>query len=186
MLSRLAAIGSRTAGFNHDIASKIQGMMMAIDEVLELATKSDVKLAAETAHAALGELGLLLQQSRALTKAPVASRIAIKDLFATAATRVGVSIRGALPAGTLAVAVPLTTQGLSLVFEAASGTDRLRTIEIAAKIAANRLEVAFSLPAVIDPDVGTDLALATWIIAREGGELRCDPHRLIVRLPVVQ
>lgn len=159
---------------------------MAIDEVLELATQPDVKLAAETAHTALGELNQLLQQNRALTKAPVATRISIKDLFGLAATRCGVSIRGALPAGTLAVAVPLTTQGLSLVFEAASGTERQRTIEVAASIAANQLEVSLSLPAVIEPSVGTGLALATWIIAREGGELRCDPHCLIVRLPVVQ
>jgi len=32
----LAVIGSRVSGFHHDIASKLQGLMMSIDEIGEL------------------------------------------------------------------------------------------------------------------------------------------------------
>jgi peptide/nickel transport system substrate-binding protein len=53
-IGQLAAIGSRTPGFNHDIASKIQGVMMALDEIVELSRDVDVQRAAETAQTALG------------------------------------------------------------------------------------------------------------------------------------
>ena len=57
-LMTFAVIGSRVSAFNHDIASKLQGMMMALDEIEELLERvgdSDLRRATETAQQSLKE-----------------------------------------------------------------------------------------------------------------------------------
>src|SRR5262249_6816696 len=98
-LYQLAALGARMASFNHDIASKVQGLMMALDEIGELAPNMgdpDLARASETAMQALKELHALLSQNRALTKPPVKTKVALGELMRTAGARAGVGVRGAL------------------------------------------------------------------------------------------
>jgi hypothetical protein len=181
----LAAIGARTGSYNHDIASKLQGVMMAVDEISELARTPDLQRAAETAHLALGELNQLLQQSRAMTKPPSATKVELRDLVTRAAQRVGVVLKGELPQATVEVAVPLATQGISLAIDAVSGTDRRRSLEIRSTVADGHVTIALPFAAETAPNLGDALAIASWVIARERGELRCSETELVLRLPVI-
>ncbi len=183
-LVQYAAVGSRVSGFNHDIASKIQGVMMAIDEISELAASTDVQRAAETAHTALGELNQLLQANRALSKAPVKTAIEIGELVKRSAARVGVTLKSEVTGATVHVGVPVVTQALALSIDAAAGLERRRSIAIEARIDGNRVELAMPFAATTSPDAGTPLALANSILARQDGELRCSPDRLLVWLPL--
>ncbi len=182
-LLHLAAIGSRTPSFNHDIASKIQGVMMAVDEIAELASNPDLKLAAETAQAALAELNQLLQQNRTFAKPPVSTRIPLQELLSVAAMRVGVTLRGARAAVTVEVAAPLITQALTIAFDGAAGTERRRALELGVTSSPGRVELTFPLAAgAVLP--GESMAIAAWIIARDRGELRCTDKAIVIRLPV--
>ena len=183
-LGQLAAIGSRAAGYNHDIASKIQGVMMAIDEISELAKDPDIQRAAETAHAALGELNQLLQHNRALTKPPIKTRVDLGELVGKAAARVGVALRGTKPTGEVAVAVPLVTQGLSLAIDFAAGTERRRSIEVWCRADGQGVTIGLPIAPAVDLDPDAVLAIASWIIKRDGGELIRGDSALIVRLMV--
>jgi hypothetical protein len=181
--AQLALVGSRSTGFNHDIASKLQGVMMAIDEISELATTPEIQRAAATAHTSLGELNQLLQHNRALTKQPPPSaRIEIGELVRGAASRVGVTLEAPVTGGAVQVPVQLVTQALSLVIDAAAGRERRRRIQVAARCDAQRIELELPLAASASVD-GTSLAIASWVLARQGGELRCGDQRLLVRLP---
>ncbi len=179
----LAAIGSRTQSFNHDVASKIQGLMMAVDEITELASTPDLKLAADTAHAALAELNQLLQQNRAITKPPVVTRIALQDLVSKAAQRVGVTLRGAKAMHEVEVAVPLMTQALALAFDVAAGTDRRRTMELGVATSGSSIVLTFPLAATALP-AGDQLAIASWIVARDRGRLQCSDKAITIQLPL--
>jgi hypothetical protein len=183
MLMHLAAIGARAPSFNHDIASKIQGVMMAVDEITEIATTEDVRQAAETAQAALRELNQLLQQHRALTKAPAMTRTAIQELLGKAAQRAGVRLEGAPVTGEVEVAIPLVTQALSLAIDLAGGLERRRTLKIAPKIDGAKLEL--TLPVAANTQLpGETLAIAAWSLARSNGELRCSADAIVIKLPL--
>jgi hypothetical protein len=179
----LAAIGTRTQSFNHDVASKIQGLMMAVDEIAELSSTPDLKQAAETAHTALADLNQLLQQNRALTKPPVIARTPLHDLISKAATRVGVTLRGAKVTGEVEVAVPLMTQALAIAFDVASGAERRRTLELGVNTAAGSIELTVPFAATAAA-AGEQLAIAAWIVARDRGQLHCTTSSLIIRLPL--
>jgi len=181
-----AALGTRTSSFNHDIASKLQGLMMTIDEVTELTVSPELKLAAETAHTAVAELNQLLQQNRALTKPPVVTRTSLHELVAKAAMRVGVMLRGARLTAEVEVevAVPLVTQAIALSIDAAAGLERRRSIELATRVEDGRVELTLPIVAGAAP-TGESLAIAAWIVARDRGELRCGERTIVIRLPVV-
>jgi hypothetical protein len=183
-LLQLAALGSRVASYNHDIASKIQGVMMAVDEISELARTADLQRAAETAVVALQELNQLLQQNRALTKAPNPTKIDLRDLLVRSAQRVGVTLKGTLPDGSVEVAVPLMTQAFALVIDAISGSDRRRSLEIGARIDDGKHVLSLPFAAELQPNIGDAFAIAGWVIARERGELRCSASAVVIRLPV--
>lgn len=186
-LLHFATVGSRISSFHHDIASKLQGLMMALDEITELTEPTggdtDLGRAAETAHAALKDLTQIFMLNRALAKAPIRGRTTLRELAMRASERVGVTLRGELPEVDLDVAVPLTTQGFALAFDAAAGAGRSRSLEVTALVAEARIELA--LPAA--PTTATaneSLAIAAWVFAHEGGDLRCSESRILVRLPV--
>lgn len=182
----LAAIGARTPSFNHDIASKIQGVMMAVDEISELASTDEVRTAAETAQTALRELNQLLQQHRALTKPPAVTRAGIQELLTRAAQRAGVRLEGdPVPAVEVDVAVPLATQALTLAIDNASGLERRRTLQITARVAGDRLALRLPIAETARP-VGELLAIAAWSLARSSGALRCGAGELVIELPIAQ
>ncbi|MBS1122108.1 MAG: hypothetical protein H6Q90_4336 [Deltaproteobacteria bacterium] len=181
----LAAIGSRVAGFNHDLASKLQGLMMALDEIAELSpADTDIARAAELAHAVSKELNKLLASNRALAKPPVRAPIALTELATHASARSGVTLQGKLPDAQLELPVPLVTHALALVLDAAAGPGRSRMLDVTAQLAGACVELRVTAP-ILASDANASLALASWVFAREGGQLRCDGECVIVRLPIV-
>ncbi len=182
-LLQLAAIGARAPSFNHDIASKIQGVMMALDEIIELAD-GELKVTAETAQGSMVELNQLLQINRALTKTPANTPTLLHDLVAKAATRVGVTLRGAKAACDVNVAVPLMTQALAMALDSAAGVERRRTLELEVKLG-ERVVLVFPLAASAAPE-GESLAIAAWIVERERGTLHCSDKAITIALPLAQ
>src|SRR4051812_24577206 len=89
-LLALATIGSRMPGFHHDCASKLQSLMMSLEEIMELAQSREVQQATETAQLALRELNQLFTSNRALAKAPYLTRGTLGDLIARSTARAGV------------------------------------------------------------------------------------------------
>lgn len=186
----LAAIGSRVASFNHDIASKLQGLMMALDEIGDLIARDaapdpDLRRAVETAQLSLAEASALLTANRALTRTSVRTKAALRDVVTAATERVGVALHGELPDGEVEAVVPLLVQGLGLALDAIAGTGRARTVDVAVTRDGARVELVFAAAGEPAKTVGDALALASFILAREHGELRCGrDHRLHVRLPL--
>jgi hypothetical protein len=172
-LLELALVGSRMSSFNHDIASKLQGLMMALDEIGELAqTRGDAELgpAADTAQLALKELNDLLTQNRALTKPPVKTASLIRDLVVKAGARVGVHVRGTLPDTAIEVAVPRTLQALALAIDVAAGPGRSRTLAVSVDGTTVQLPLAAQPGSASASEL---LALASWMFTRAGGALVC-------------
>ena len=93
-LLQLALVGTRAPGFHHDCASKLQGLLMALDEISELTAdgSDDLRSAVEAATEASRELNALLSTNRALTKPPARAPIALGELVSRAAARVAVSV----------------------------------------------------------------------------------------------
>jgi hypothetical protein len=188
-LLSLAIVGSRAPSFHHDLASKLQGLMMAIDEIGELvaADSPPITRAIETAHTTLREVLGLLNVNRALTKAPTKSRTTFAEIAARASERVYVSLKVTIPAATLEVSSPSLIHALALVFDVAGGPGRGRALAATAELAGGRVVMTLTASPEPPPNAAESLALAAFVFAREGGELRCadEGRALIVRLPVV-
>jgi len=81
-LYQLAMVGSRVPAFHHDCASKLQGLVMALDELTELIENGDPQLirAVETALEASRELNGLLNLNRMLTRPAARTVVAVDEL----------------------------------------------------------------------------------------------------------
>jgi hypothetical protein len=185
----LALIGSRAPGFHHDLASKLQGLMMAIDEIGEVSGEipPPVMRAMETAQGALREVLGLLNGNRTLTKPPVRTRIALADLLARAAERVYVNLHDTPTSVTVEVPVAALTHALALVLDVAGGPGRGRTVEAATVVSEGHATISIGAASQSVEAAGASLAIARFALVREQGDLRCagDGSRLVVRLPVV-
>ncbi len=187
-LLALAIVGSRAPSFHHDLASKLQGLMMAIDEVGELAGEDPpLARALETAHTTLREVLGLLNVNRALTKPPSRSRTTLSEIAARACERVYVNLKAAVPAAELEVSTPSLIHALSLVFDVAGGPGRGRSLVATTELAGGTVTMHLTASPEPPPNAAESLALASFVLAREGGELRCadEGRRFVVRLPVV-
>jgi len=186
-LFALAIVGSRASGFNHDIASKLQGLMMALDEISEIA-ESDPNLAraAETAHASLKEVLGILNTNRAMTKAPARAPVALADLVTRAGERVYVTLKGALPSVDVEVSSATMIHAMSLVFDTAGGPGRGRSLPVMCEQPPGFVTLSLPLAAPMTAISSDALAIATFVLARDGGDLRCADQgtRFIVTLPV--
>jgi len=167
-LLALALVGSRASGFNHDCASKLQSLMMSLDEITEIADAShnaELIRAAETATGALRELNALLNGNRALTKAPVRTATTLRELFAKAAERISVRLEGDVPERAISVALPAMTHAIALLFDLASELGpRGRTVVIEDGVVRSSKQPS--------PEI---LAIATFAITRDGGTLALVP-----------
>lgn len=186
-LMQLALVGSRAPAFHHDCASKLQGLVMALDELGELTEHGDPQIlrALEGALDASRELNALLNVNRALTKPPGRTDIALPELVARAAQRVGITVKGALPEVVVCVSVPAMTHGLALVFDVAAGAGRGRTLAVTATQVAGAVELVLPTAPTTPLSAAESLAIATFVVARDGGRLWCAAQgdRLHVRLP---
>lgn len=185
----LAVIGSRAPGFHHDVASKLQGLMMSVEEVSELSHGLDPQIgrAAETALEALRDILALLNVNRSLTKPPTRKAVALGDILKRAAERVYVSLTGEIVESTVDVSAPSTIHALSLVLDVAGGPGRGRTINVTSRHDGTHVELRFSASPTPPHGVAESLALGTYVLARERGSLRCtaDGTQIVARLPLV-
>jgi hypothetical protein len=184
-LLALAMVGARAPTFHHDIASKLQGLMMALDEISELVdirADTDLRRATDTAQQALTELNQLLTGNRALTKPPVRSRCNLADLLSRAGDRVGVSLKGARVDAQLDTAIPALTHALALAIDASAGTGRSRALAYDATIGDGAITLALAIAPTSTATASESLALASWLLARDGHELRCSPERIRLTL----
>lgn len=184
----LAMVGARTPSFHHDLASKLQGVMMSIDEVFELVDGTDPTIvqATEAAQTALKEVLALLNANRALTKPPVRTRISLQALCKAASERVSVKLDGEIPAAELEIAIPAMTQALSAMFDVAGGAGRARRITVDATIAEGDVVLAFAEAAVPPINAPEAIALAAFAIRAEHGQLSCAEGgaRFVLRIPL--
>lgn len=168
VLLALALTGSRASGFNHDCASKLQALIIALDEISEISATNgdpDFVRAAETATDSVRELIALLDGNRALTKPPVRTATTVRALFDKAAERASVRISGALPEQAIQVALPAVTHALALLLDLAAELappGRTATIEDGVVKSARQPTAAI-------------LAVATFAFARDGGTLAVTP-----------
>jgi hypothetical protein len=186
-LLQLALVGSRAPVFHHDCASKLQGLVMALDEIRELTLNGDPQLtsALEIALDSMHELHALLNANRALTKPPRRTEIAVGDLVGRAAERAGVALHGTLPDAMVSVAVSPATHALAIAIEVAVGARRGRTLVIDGGLVAREVELVLHAVAPSPADASEALAIATFVVTRDGGRLWCAAagDRLVLRLP---
>lgn len=176
-LMALATIGSRMPGFHHDCASKLQSLMMSLDEISELAGE-EARAAAESASVALRELHGLFTQNRALAKSPQLTRGQLKDLLAKAADRAGVKILGEVAATEIEVSPPAMTHALAVLFDLVAGPAQLvRAVDVSVASDGAHTVITLRGPANANakqpPNASELLAIASFVVARDGGELRC-------------
>lgn len=183
----LAIVGSRAPSFHHDLASKLQGLMMAIDEIGEISGEAAPPLvrALDTAHTALRDVLELLNTNRALTKAPTKTRTTLGALLTRAAERVYVNLRGPIVLANLECSVPAVTHALALVLDVAGGPGRGRSVDVTSVLEGARVELTIVASPAPPANAGESLALAAFTLRRDAGELRCADagSRLIVHLP---
>ena len=195
LMLAFAAVGARMPGFHHDAASKLQSLMMAIDELGELleAAGGDVHQALETANVSLRELHQLFTANRALGKPPVSASILVQDLLERASARAGVRLTGDQPPSKLAIeaSFPAMLHAFASLLEVIGGPSQLgRGVTVKLAVADAQLELALAGPASTetgsDAHLSETFAIAAFLIARDGGELRCGgaSPRFIIRLPV--
>lgn len=187
-LLALAVLGSRTKSFHHDLASKLQAVTMAIDELSESSGAAPPPLirAIKTAQLALENVLELLNRSRALTKGPTRTRTTLSELVARSGERVAVQLRGTIPPVDLEVSVPWATHALALVLDVAGGPGRGRSIDASTVIDGKHAAMTLTTLRPAAANAAELMAMASFVLAREGGELRCagDGAQLVVRLPV--
>jgi hypothetical protein len=186
----LAVLGSRTAGFHHDAASKLQSLLMALDEISELATDAqpDLRTAIDTAHGALRELHVLLNENRGLAKPPQRTLVVLGEVVARASGRVGVRVRGEITPADVRVAVPLITHAIELLIDHVGGPSRNgRIVDVAATIAGGRVRLSITGSPGEKPAarVGEVFSFAAYAIHRNDGELTCiGDDQVILDLPL--
>ncbi|MBV8760848.1 MAG: hypothetical protein JO257_26375 [Deltaproteobacteria bacterium] len=189
-MMELATLGSRMPAFHHDAASKLQSLMMALDEISELASgdASDMRSSIDTAHSALRELNQLLTANRALAKAPQPSRIALPELLQRAAESTGVRIRTPITAKDVRAHIPALRHALALLLDLTAGPSHLgRVVDATCEFEGDRYVLRLSGPpeaqAKLPVNAGESIGIATFVIDREDGTVRCTPTGFVVTLP---
>lgn len=180
-----AAVGSRISGFHHDSASKLQSLMMALDEAQELlgGARPDLARPLETALTALKELHALLTENRALAKAPVRKDVALASLLTRAAARVSVKLAGTLGSETVHVAPASFVQAISLLCDVLAGPLKgARTVEVG--VEHGPVNTLVSLTGTAPASSALDaITVATWLVEREDGRVFSAPRGFLLHVP---
>lgn len=188
VLLSFAAVGSRVSGFHHDAASKMQSLMMALDEITEGAGE-DIRQAAAMASTALRDLHQILTVNRALAKTPQRKAISLHDVVHRAAERHGVKVRGDLGASSVSVALASIAHALSIPLDLAAGPlQSLRTVDVGCSQQGARVVLDITAPGGFSatPNPNELLALASFLLRREDATLACKPNGFVVELAVAQ
>ena len=183
-----AAVGSRISGFHHDAASKLQSLVMALDEISELIgeAESEVRTATETAQTAMRQLHTLLSTNRALAKAPQIASTLLPELLQRAAERHAVKLRGQVSSLDVLAAPPSMTHAFAMMLDMIAGLPAQgRTVEVSAQSVDRRVTVTLTGNVeATHQNVNELITLAAFIVAREGGVMRCGSKKFIVELPL--
>jgi hypothetical protein len=183
-----AAVGSRISGFHHDSASKLQSLMMALDEAVDMLgdERPDVQRALDTAMTSLRELHGLLTENRALAKAPQQKATPVSEILRRAAARYSIKLAGDAGAQSVFVAPPSIVHAVSLLFDACAGPRQgARAVDIAATEQGGKVEVSIAPTGGGTASAANEsICVAAFLLAREAGELRCTANGFVVQLPV--
>lgn len=170
------------SSFHHDIASKLQSLMMALDEIAELGN-DDVRAATATATTAMHEINQLLTVNRALTKPPQRKRTRLREILARATERHGVRLRGDLPDIEVNVSLASIAHALDLLLDMLAGQPRgERAVSISVAQGKDRIALALTATTAFEP-INEHVELAAFLLTRETGTLSCSPNGFIVELP---
>lgn len=173
-----AAIGSRMSSFHHDVASKLQSLMMAVDEITELGN-DDVRTAAATAAIALQEINQMLSINRALTKTPQRKATSLREIVARAAERHGVKLRGDVPDIQVQAALASMVHALDLLIDMLAGPsrgERAVAIEVA-----DGMRITLTATTAFEA-INEHVELAAFLLAREAATLTCRANGFVVEL----
>jgi hypothetical protein len=187
----LATVGSRMPSFHHDTASKLQSLVMALDEISELAeagSDADMQRAAATATSALRELQAMFNTNRALTRAPQPVKVSLGELIGRAAERAGLVVQGDVPAVHVEANVSALTHAFAVVFDLSAGPIKLgRAVAISTGQANGHVMLTVRAPAgskIAQSQPSEMIAIATFAIRRDRGDLRCARgDGFVIKLP---
>jgi len=159
----LALIGSAAGAANHDLGSRLQSLLMALDELELLAeTYPDLTPILVALRESTESAVELLAANRALVRGK-RERITLTDLVTRAARRAGVRIALDGAADAIDGPVEILVQAIALVIELASAGDPLRSVPVT--LAASSVMIP-----CVSAD-GTKLVIATAAIEAAGGRL---------------
>src|SRR5262249_21285633 len=188
----LATVGSRMPSFHHDSASKLQSLVMALDELSEIAETAgdaDMQRAAATATTALRELQALFNTNRALTRAPQPVKVSLGELIGRAAERAGLVVQGDVPAVHVEANVSALTHAFAVVFDLSAGAIKLgRAVAISATQGSGHVTLRVRAPGSaksVTTQPSEMIAIATFAIRRDRGDLCCARgDAFVIKLPV--
>jgi hypothetical protein len=104
----------------------------------------------------------------------------------TAGDRAHVEVRGDVPEGQVEGVIALLAQGLGLAIDALAGTGRGRFVDVIATREGDLMKLTFASTADPTKTFADALHLASFVITRANGVLRCGRDRRIhVQLPLV-
>ncbi|MDB4957380.1 MAG: hypothetical protein JWO36_4949 [Myxococcales bacterium] len=124
------------------------------------------------------ELHQLFTANRALAKSPQLTRGTLGELIARSTTRAGVKVRGNVMAIDVETSPPAMTHAISVLCDVVAGPSQLgRVVDIATAVEGSHVTISLAGPptaaAKAPPNASELLAIAAYVIARDGGELTC-------------
>ena len=191
-LLALALLGSRMPSFHHDAASKLQSLMMALDEIEELPEgNASLRQATATAMNSLRELNQLIAANRSLAKGPQRGRTPVSEVVTRAADRSGVHVGGELPPIEVEISLPAIVHAVALLLDLVAGpTSFGRVVSVTSSVDGRHLALELVGPPgatkTLPPNGNEMIAIASFALKREDGELRCGIDRFGVKLPIAK
>jgi hypothetical protein len=180
----LALVGARARGFHHDLASKLQGLMMAIDEIADrnlLLADDRVQRAVEAAADSMREVQGQLAAFRTLGRGADARGCSLRELVAAGTRAAAVAASGEVPDVAVMATPCAAVQVIAMACELADSTG---TVEVAVDARdADTIEVSVrcrggGLPELVRADA---IAVMTFALGRDGGEVRDGGNGVVMR-----
>lgn len=173
-LLALATVGSRASGFQHDVASKLQSLVMSLEEIGDrgdVLEDGELATALTAARDAVSDMTAQLQAFRQLSRQPPATLIPLREVFAAAAVRASLRVRGEPSALVITASIAETVHAVALLLDGALGRTSPRELDVAFAPRGFALAMGASSEAV---------AVATYVFRRSGGTLRCTAEQIVV------